>query len=89
MGKHVVNVVPVGGPHKGMALMELMLEKGTPTAIYVGDDDTDEDVFCLPESRILTIRIGQKRSSRARYFLKRQREINQLLKTMIELRKSL
>lgn len=87
MGKHVINLIPVGAPHKGMALMELLLECGAATAIYIGDDDTDEDVFCLPENRILTIRVGDKKSSRARYFLKYQGEINRLLEKMIRFRR--
>jgi trehalose 6-phosphate phosphatase len=83
MGKYVVNLVPSGAPHKGVALMELMIQQGLSCAIYVGDDDTDEDVFGLPESRIMTIRVGKKIDSHARFFLKRQSEINRLIKQML------
>lgn len=86
MGKYVANLVPAGAPHKGFALIELMNELKLSCAIYVGDDDTDEDVFALPESHILTIRVGKKINSRARFFLKQQTEINRLIKHMQKLR---
>lgn len=83
-GKSVVNLVPAGAPHKGIALTQLMLKSKTRSAFYVGDDDTDEDVFCLPQSnRIVTVRVGKKKTSQARYFLYRQSEINAVLKRLI------
>ena len=58
-GKLVVNVLPVNAPHKGDALLQLRSEAGTDTAIYVGDDATDEDVFELDQpGRLLSIRVG-------------------------------
>jgi len=48
-GKLVVNVLPERAPHKGDALIQLRALEGTDTAIYVGDDDTDEDVFHLDQ----------------------------------------
>jgi trehalose 6-phosphate phosphatase len=83
LGKCVVNILPPGAPHKGMAMLELMLASGIQSGFYVGDDDTDEDVFALPESRILTVRVGQKRSSQAQYFIRDQSEINRLLAQLI------
>ena len=43
-GKSVINLIPSGGPHKGVALLELMRLDGAEYAIYLGDDDTDEDM---------------------------------------------
>src|ERR1700676_2529166 len=40
-GKCVVNILPPGAPHKGVALMELMAQAGVQFAFYIGDDDTD------------------------------------------------
>ena len=57
LGKSVINLVPAGAPHKGVAILELMLHLGLKSAFYVGDDDTDEDVFSLPDARILTARV--------------------------------
>lgn len=85
-GKCVLNLVPEGAPHKGVALTELMKIHKVQRALYIGDDETDEDVFSLPEaneSRIFTIRIGRKSASRANYFLTRRTEINRLLGELI------
>jgi trehalose 6-phosphate phosphatase len=83
-GKQVVNVLPEGAPHKGLALERLLVEHGCDTAIYVGDDETDEDVFALERpGQILSIRIGPRRDSRAAYYLKDQREIDALLEILL------
>jgi trehalose 6-phosphate phosphatase len=84
LGKAVVNVVPAAAPHKGAALLELMHQLNCTAALYAGDDDTDEDVFSLPDTRILTVRIGKKKISAARFFLKRQTEITEVLRSIVE-----
>lgn len=84
LGKAVVNVVPSAAPHKGAALLECMHQLNCTAALYVGDDDTDEDVFSLPDTRILTARIGKKKISAARFFLKRQAEITEVLRYIVE-----
>ena len=53
-------------------------------ALYVRDDVTDEDVFALRDARILTVRIGKKKDSSARYFLKRQAEIAEVLRLLVK-----
>lgn len=83
LGKCVVNLVPAGAPHKGVALMELMLSAGVTSAFYVGDDDTDEDVFSLPHSHLFTVRVGHKEGSSAQYFITGQREIDPLLRMLV------
>jgi trehalose 6-phosphate phosphatase len=83
-GKAVVNVVPAAAPHKGAALLELMHHLSCAAALYVGDDETDEDVFSLSDTRILTVRIGEKKLSAARFFLKRQTEIAEVLRYIVE-----
>lgn len=83
MGKCVVNLLPTGAPHKGMALLELMLETNVRTAFYIGDDDTDEDIFALPDARLLTVRIGRKSNSAAQYYIERQPQINSILSRII------
>lgn len=82
LGKCVMNLLPAGGPHKGVALLEAMMRLNLKCAFYVGDDDTDEDVFSLPDNCIITARVGQKRTSQAQFFLKRQSEMNRLLKQL-------
>ena len=84
LGKAVVNVVPAAAPHKGAALLELMYQLNCAAALYIGDDDTDEDVFSLPDTRILTVRIGKNKISAARFFLKRQTEITAVLRSIVQ-----
>lgn len=48
-------------------------------ALYVGDDDTDEDVFSLPDERIVSVRVGKKAATAAQWYLTRQSQIGQLL----------
>ncbi|HWG97712.1 MAG TPA: trehalose-phosphatase [Nitrospira sp.] len=84
LGKSVVNVMPPTASHKGTALLEHMRRLDCSTALYVGDDETDEDVFALRDARILTVRIGKKNGSSARYFLKRQAEIAEVLRLLVE-----
>jgi trehalose 6-phosphate phosphatase len=86
-GKLVVNAVPHGAPNKGDALVALRKQEGADTALYVGDDVTDEDVFELDQpGRLLGIRVGHSRRSAARYYLRDQREIDALLARLCELR---
>lgn len=84
LGKSVVNVMPPTASHKGTALLEYMRRLDCSTALYVGDDETDEDVFALRDHRILTVRVGRKKGSAARYFLKRQAEITEVLRLLVE-----
>jgi len=84
LGKSVVNVMPPTASHKGTALLEYMRRLDCSTALYVGDDETDEDVFALRDHRILTVRVGKKKGSAARYFLKKQAEITEVLRLLVE-----
>lgn len=87
-GKQVVNVLPVGAPHKGVALERERERLGCDTAIYVGDDETDEDVFTLHQpGRLLAVRVGANKSSLASHHLGSQRDIDRLLKALIAYRK--
>jgi len=83
MGKCVINLLPVGAPHKGTALLDLMVEAGVKAAFYIGDDDTDEDVFSLPGARLFSVRVGESRISSAGYFIRKQSEIDELLRRLI------
>ena len=83
-GKKVFNALPREAPHKGIALTAAMQRFSYPSAIYVGDDKTDEDVFafCDP-ARVLGVHIGHSRRSRAEYYLRSQSEIDELLRAML------
>jgi trehalose 6-phosphate phosphatase len=89
-GKCVVNVLPRGAPHKGTALEATRDQLGCDVALYVGDDETDEDVFALDApGRLLSIRVGRKPTSRASYFIPDQNGIDDLLAVLIQLRADL
>ena len=60
-----------------------MKAAGAPTALYVGDDETDEDVFALDSSSILTVRIEKSAHSHARCYLDSQKDIISLLDFVI------
>jgi trehalose 6-phosphate phosphatase len=86
-GKQVVNILPHLAPHKGLALLRERQRQSCDTALYVGDDLTDEDVFGLDEpGRLLAIRVGAKAASAASYFLRSQRAVDDLLRLLIDLR---
>ena len=86
-GKQVVNVVPRGAPDKGLAVERERRKRHCDKVVYVGDDETDENVFALGRSgRFLTIRVGAKRSSLARFYIRNQQEVDRLLQRFIELR---
>ena len=86
-GKQVVNILPGGAPHKGIALEKARARLGCDTAVYVGDDETDEDVFALDQpGQLLTIRVGRKRGSLAAYYIRSQAEIDELLRNVLDMR---
>jgi trehalose 6-phosphate phosphatase len=86
-GKQVINVVPRGAPDKGRAVEGLRRKRKYDHVIYVGDDETDENAFAMERTRrLLGIRVGAKRSSRARFYIRDQREIDRLLASLIALR---
>ena len=86
-GHQVVNLLPEGAPHKGMALGAARDRLGCDTALYVGDDETDEDVFARDEpGRLLSVRVGHKVSSRASFYIEAQHSIDDLLWQLVMLR---
>lgn len=86
-GKLVVNIVPARAPNKGDALLELREREQASTALYVGDDVTDEDVFTLDQpGRLVGVRVGESSASSAKYYLRDQREMDVLLERLCDLR---
>lgn len=86
-GKLAVNVVVPDAPHKGLALERERSHFACDTVIYVGDDETDEDVFQIDQpAQLLSIRVGRKRTSAAPYYIRNQAEIDRLVGTLVALR---
>lgn len=81
-GKCVLNLLAPGQLNKGDAIKSLMKTQHYSRAIFVGDDDTDEDVFRLRDPRIFSIRIGPSRKSAADAYLHDQEEMVTLLRLL-------
>jgi len=84
-GKQVVNLVEDKAPHKGDVLAAERDRLDCDWILYVGDDETDEDAFAL-KGNIVAVRIGQKQRSHARYYLRKQTEIEMLLELLCKMR---
>jgi trehalose 6-phosphate phosphatase len=86
-GKFVINALPARAPSRGDVLLELREKTGQDTALYVGDDVSDEEVFHLDQpGRLLCVRIGASATSAAPYFLKNQLEVDRLLSALVAFR---
>jgi trehalose 6-phosphate phosphatase len=86
-GKQVLNLLPSDAPHKGIALERARERFGCDTAIYLGDDETDEDVFGLDQpGRLLTVRVGMSQRSLADYCIPRQAQIDEFIRMLVKLR---
>lgn len=82
-GKCVENLLPREAPGKGEALLALMRELGFRKALFVGDDETDEEVFRLAAAPIFGIRVGLDPHSAARAYLRDQGEVGPLIDAII------
>ncbi len=86
-GQQAISLVPRDAPTKGAALEHARRLLACDTAIYVGDDQADEDAFSAAHAdRLLAIRIGARRQSRAPYYLRNQPEIDDLLRALLAFR---
>jgi trehalose 6-phosphate phosphatase len=85
-GKQVVNLVVDQAPDKGDALATERARLDCNWVLYVGDDENDEDAFAL-SGNVVPVRIGRKQGSHARYYLRTQLEIDELIDLLVGLRK--
>lgn len=83
-GKCVFNLLPPEAEHKGSAMEKLMTLTGASSAIYVGDDITDEDVFGLRRPDMLSVRVEASDSSLADVYLPHPDDILILLDYLIK-----
>ncbi len=87
-GKAVINIVPGSGTNKGQAMNFLMNKYQFHFGFYIGDDQTDENVFAYKNSRLITVKVGKDDQSLAKYFLKSQNEIEILLSSLVQFLKN-
>jgi trehalose 6-phosphate phosphatase len=78
-GKFIENLIPVSAPDKGIAFRILMEKSGCQKGFFVGDDETDEDIFRLNDANLFTICVGRNKSSNALFYLQKQNEIKKLI----------
>jgi trehalose 6-phosphate phosphatase len=85
-GKQVTNFVAEQAPQKGDALAVERDRLRCNWVLFVGDDENDENAFALG-GNVVPVRIGRKERSHARYYLRTQPEIDELLGLLVRLRK--
>lgn len=83
-GKCAFNLLPPDAPDKGAALQALCEAAGAQTAIYVGDNATDENVYRMRRPEWLTVRIEQSADSAAEFYLNHRLDMVPFLDTLIE-----
>jgi trehalose 6-phosphate phosphatase len=83
----VVDLLPLHAPNKAFALQAELRRLRCEAALYVGDDQTDEDVFKLARHLPLTaVRVGRAPHSLAPYCLENQGDMDVLLKALLAFR---
>jgi trehalose 6-phosphate phosphatase len=83
VGLSSVNALPPGLGGKGPAALALMHHLHMTGMFFIGDDETDEDVFELSEGLAMGVRVRPHEKSRAKYFINHQGEIEDILRVLI------
>jgi len=60
-----------------------MTHLGLNGIFYIGDEETDETVFGLPDGMTMAIRVGKLTGSRAAYYLRHQGEVEDVLRYVV------
>jgi trehalose 6-phosphate phosphatase len=81
-GKYSINLLPPGHG-KGLATLALMKHLGRSGLFYIGDEETDETVFTLPDAVKMGVRVGRLDGSRAGFYLHDQAEVEELLRVLV------
>lgn len=82
-GKTSMTLLPPGSHGKGAAARALMTHLRCAGLFFVGDDETDEDVFELKEGLVMGVRVGRHSESRAQYYVKHQSEVEDVLRFLV------
>ena len=81
----IVDLLPVGAPNKATALQSELRRLHCEAALYLGDDQTDEDVFALRRRLpLLAVRVGRRPRSLAPYYLPSQGDVDELLAELLD-----
>ncbi len=83
-GIGLVNLIPAGAPDKGAAVRTLVREHQFPSALFVGDELTDEAAFrAARELGGMGVRVGRWSESAAEFHIATQLEIEALLTELL------
>ncbi len=89
-GKMVLEVLPPIEWHKGAILEWILAKKNSAfagediTAMYIGDDVTDEDAFRAIKNKGPAIFVGRPRKSYAQFYVRDTGQVRELLRRIIE-----
>ena len=84
-GRLLINILPSTAPNKSSTLINLRTALNAEHAVYVGDDQSAEEVFKAQKESLLGIRVGRATGSNASHYLAKQADIDSLLKRLLEL----
>lgn len=79
-GPCVFNLIPAGALEKNAVFGTLLRRTKTHGVLYVGDDDSDEQVFRGAPPHWITVRVGHPQRSAARFHLRTVDEMASLLR---------
>lgn len=80
-----INLLPPDAPGKRTALSTVIDHASRSTALYIGEDEADEQIFKDAPESWLTVRIGRGKDSAARYFLHHQFEVLECMRYLVTL----
>jgi trehalose 6-phosphate phosphatase len=86
-GHEVAEIRPASAS-KGKTVCRLLADAGPGTlAVYIGDDQTDEDAFAMLPADAITIRVGAKTvATTARYRVERPADVHAFLRALLACR---
>lgn len=94
-GKMVLDVYPAVEVNKGTAV-KCLLTRFFPawphsglSAVYIGDDTTDEDAFRVLANKAVTVKVGFDQSSSASYWVRDEFEVVTLLEALVRVRREM
>lgn len=93
-GKKVYDIRPPVEWDKGKAVLWLLkkyrqaLRNEEALAVYIGDDETDEDAFEALKDTAVTVRVGNVRGSKAKYYLDDTKQVGAWLEMIASLKRT-
>lgn len=84
-GKCVINVVPLGAPDKGDAVLAAARRCNAGAGLFVGDDDNDEPAFEKVPAGWVTVRVGRDHTaSRASFYIDGPSQLPAVLQLLLD-----